>query len=239
MKRRVQRVEILSKKEERSQLKKAFYLVIVSVIIAFFLFSFGIGVLSGFADVLNKIFNNDSENTNAKEPAQMPILDSLPDATSSSKLKVSGFAFGAKKVFFFVNGEKSGEAEVSADKFSFENLTLKEGINEINAKSLSSDQVESDFSKSYSVILDRTAPELTVESPSDGQTFSGTNRISVKGKTEKDAQVYAGGFLANVNPEGNFEVFVPLIEGDNEIEVKAIDVAGNINSEKIRVRFNR
>lgn len=239
MKRQFRRVDLLTKKEERSQLKKAFYLAVISLIIAFFLFSFGVGVLSGFADVLNKIFSNESENTDSKAPAQVPILDDLPDATNSAKLKVSGFAFGAKKVIFFVNGEKSGETEVSADKFSFEDLNLKEGGNEINAKSLDSSQNESDFSKSYKVVLDRNAPELTIENPSDGQTFSGTNRISVKGKTEKDAQVYAGGFLANVNPEGNFEVFVPLIDGDNEFEVKAIDFAGNINSKKIRVRFNR
>lgn len=239
MKRQFRRVDLLTKKEERSQLKKAFYLAVVSLIIAFFLFTFGIGVLSGFADVLNKIFNNESENTSTKVSAQIPILDNLPDATGSAKLKVSGFAFGAKKVIFFVNGQKSGEVEVSADKFSFEDLSLKEGENEINAKSLSLDQIESDFSKSYRVVLDRNAPEFTIESPSEGQTFSGINRISVRGKTEKDAQVYAGGFLANVNPEGNFEVFVPLIDGDNEIEVKAIDIAGNVNSKKIRVRFNR
>lgn len=239
VKRRIHRVDLLTKREERSQLKKAFYLAVVSLMIAFFLFSFGIGVLSGFADILNKIFNNEGESTNTNEPAQMPILDSLPNATSSAKLKVSGFAFGADKVIFFVNGEKSGEVEVSADKFSFENLTLIDGVNEISAKSLSPDQVESDFSKRNDVILDRIAPELIIESPTEGQTFSGTNRISVKGKTEKDAQVYAGGFLANVNPEGNFEVFVPLIEGDNEIEVKTVDVAGNNNSKKIKVRFNR
>lgn len=239
MKRRIQRVDLLTKRQEKLQVKRSFFLTFVSIIIAVLIFTFGIGVLGGFADFLNKIFNNDPKGGAADQLIQSPFLDDLPAATNSAKLKVSGLALDAKKVVFYVNGEKIGETDVSADRFSYQEVSLKEGENEVKAKSQGANDAESDFSKSYNVVFDQKEPELTVESPTDGQTFSGNNRISVKGKSEKDAQVYANGFLANVNSDGNFEVFVPLNEGDSEIEVKAIDIAGNVKSQKINVRFNK
>lgn len=239
MKRRVQRVDLLTKRTEKLQVRKSFYLSIVSIIIAVVIFTFGIGILGGFADFLNKIFVKESGVGKTYELMQSPFLDDLPAATNSAKLKVSGLALDAKKVIFYVNGESNGETDVSGDRFSYEEVSLKEGDNEVKVKSQGAEDTESDFSKSYNVIFDKKEPELTVESPTEGQTFSGNNRISVKGKSEKDAQVYANGFLASVNFEDLFEVFVPLNEGDNEIEVKAIDIAGNIKSQKIKVRFNK
>lgn len=238
MKRRVQRVDLLTKRTEKLQVRKSFYLTVVSIIIAVLIFTFGIGILGGFADFLNRIFTNDS-GAGTNDALQPPFLDDLPVATNSAKLKVSGLALEAKKVSFYLNGEKIGETDVSADRFSYEDVNLKEGDNEVKVKSQGEEENESDFSKIYNVIFDKKEPELTVESPTEGQTFSGNNRITVKGKSEKDAQVYANGFLASINFEDKFEVFVPLNEGDNEIEIKAVDIAGNTKSQKIKVRFNR
>lgn len=239
MKRRIQRVDLLTKRQEKLQVKKSFYLSLISIIIAVLILTFGIGVLGGFADLLNKIFTNENSNDGKSTTVQAPLLDELPIATNSAKLRISGLALEGKKVLFYINDEKAGEADVSGDRFSYEDLILHEGANDVKVKSQSENQTESDFSKSYKVIFDQKEPELTIDSPTEGQTFSGNNRISIKGKSEKDAQVYANGFLANVNSDGNFEVFVPLNEGDNEIEVRAIDIAGNVKSQKIKVRFNK
>lgn len=238
MKRRIHRVDLLTRRQEKLQVKKSFFLSIGIVVIGVLIFSFGIGVLGGFADFLNKIFKNDSEDLSAKS-VQPPLLDELPSATNSSRLKISGLALDGKKVYFFLGEEKQGETDVSGDRFSYEDFHLKEGDNEIKAKSINAIDSESDFSKSFKVIYDQKEPELSIESPTDGQGFSGNNRVLFKGKTEKDAQVYANGFLANINSDGHFEVSVPLVEGDNEIEVKAIDVAGNIKSLKVKVHFSK
>lgn len=240
MKRKIQRVNLLTKKEERTQVRKSFMLAFISIIIAFLIFSYGIGVLSGFAEILNKIFTNDKDSqTERSDLLQPPILDELPQATNSAKIKISGLSFQGKKALVFLNGEKVSETEVSADRFLFDDFSLKDGVNEIKAKSVGENNLESDFSVAFTIVLDKKEPEFIVDSPTEDQSFSGNNRISVKGKVEEDAQVLANGFLANVNTEGNFEVFVPLNEGDNEIEIKAIDIAGNIKSQKIKVHFSK
>lgn len=238
MKRRIHRVDLLTRRQEKLQVKKSFFLSIGIIVMAILIFSFGIGVLGGFADFLSRIFKNDSEDISAKS-VQPPLLDELPSATNSARLKISGLALDGKKVYFFLGEEKQSETEVSGDRFSYEDFHLKEGDNEVKAKSVNSADAESDFSKSYKIIYDQKEPELSLESPTDGQGFSGNNRVLFKGKTEKDAQVYANGFLANINTEGHFEVSVPMVEGDNEIEVKAFDAAGNTKSLKIKVHFSK
>lgn len=239
MKKRIQRVDLLTKKQEKLQVKKAVWLSLISIIIAVLILTFGIGVLGGFADLLNKIFTSENSNDGKNTSIQAPLIDELPSATNSARLKISGLALEGRKVFFYLGDEKTGESDVSGDRFNYEDFILHEGENEVRVKSQGENEAESDFSKSYKVIFDQKEPELVIDSPTEGQTFSGNNRISIKGKSEKNAQVYANGFLANENSDGNFEVFVPLNEGDNEVEVKAIDVAGNSKSQKIKVRFNK
>ena len=239
MKRNVRRIDLLTKKEESSQVKRSFYLAVISIIIAVLIFTFGISVLGGFADFLNKIFQKDKDSGGGSRFVQPPVLDSLPQATNEAGLRVSGLAFDNSKVDIYLNGEKIGETTVDGGKFSYESLTLESGSNEIKAKGLGPNNVESDFSKSYSVVFDRKEPDLSIDSPTDGQSFSGNNRISIKGKTHPDVQVYANGFLANVATDGAYEVFVPLNDGDNEIEIKAVDQAGNFKSLKIRVHYSK
>src|SRR3990167_3047646 len=144
MKRRIQRVDLLTKRQEKLQVKKALWLSLISIIIAVLIFSFGIGVLGGFADFLNKIFTNENSNDGKSLTVQAPLLDELPIATNSAKLKISGLALDGKKVFFYIGDEKTGETEVSGDRFSYEELTLHEGDNQVRVKSQGENEAESD-----------------------------------------------------------------------------------------------
>ena len=240
MARKMSRIERLSQKEEGKVVKRIVYLSIFSVILAIFLITQGIPLLGKFADFLNVVFRkNEVSQVDSGSVPLAPRLDTLPQETNSSTLTISGFSQDETTVTVFINMQKVGETKVVNGKFQFENLTLSEGENEISAKSISQSGKESDFSASIKVILDKTPPKLDVESPSDGQSFSQDNRIKVIGKTDKDVQVYANGFLASVNNEGNFEVFVPVSEGESSIEIKAVDEAGNTKTETRKVNFKK
>ena len=160
-------------------------------------------------------------------------------ATNSANLTISGFSQDETKVVIYNDLQNVGEAEVESGKFQFENLKLKDGQNEISAKAISKSGKESDFSGSVKIILDKEPPKLEEDTPSEGQSFSQDNRIKVSGKTDKDAQVYANGFLASVTAEGNFEVLVPVLEGETTIEIKATDDAGNTKVESRKVNFKK
>ncbi|OGH48431.1 MAG: hypothetical protein A3G66_01440 [Candidatus Levybacteria bacterium RIFCSPLOWO2_12_FULL_39_17] len=237
---RTSRIERLSRKEETKVVKRIVYLSIFSIILAVFLITLGIPILGKFADFLNLVFRkNEISQVDTKSTPRVPILDILPQATNSASLAISGFSQDETKVVIYNDLQNVGEAEVESGKFQFENLKLKDGQNEISAKAISKSGKESDFSGSVKIILDKEPPKLEVDTPSEGQSFSQDNRIKVSGKTDKDAQVYANGFLASVTAEGNFEVLVPVLEGETTIEIKATDDAGNTKVESRKVNFKK
>lgn len=234
------RIERLAQKEEKLIIRRIISLSFFSLIIIILLFTLGIPALGKFTDFLSLMFQNKnggqvSDNSSVIQP---PRIDPLPKFTNNTKLNISGYSLGTK-VLIFLDSEKAGEVKAEDGKFNFEGLVLHEGENKISAKSISENAKESDFSQTETVIFDKTEPKLEVESPDEGQSFSGDNKIKVLGKTDKDAQVYANGFLASVNLDGNFEVFVPLLEGENTIEVKALDDASNTKIETRKVNFKK
>src|SRR3989344_4433521 len=237
---RTPRLERLSRREERKVVKRIVYLSIFSIILAVFLITLGIPILGKFADFLNFVFRKNAiTQVDSKSAPRPPMLDLLPQATNSATLMVSGFSQDETKVVIYNNSQNVGEDEVENGKFLFENLKLNDGQNEISAKAISKSGKESDFSESAKVILDKEPPKLEVDTPSEGQSFSQDNRIKVSGKTDKDAQVYANGFLASVTSDGDFEVLVPVLEGETTIEIKATDDAGNTKIETRKVNFKK
>lgn len=239
MKRRF-RVERLARREENATVKRIVWLSAISLILAVSLFTLGIPALAKFADVLDRVFPKSNQETGiSAEDLQPPNLDPLPSATNSAKLAISGFAPGASRVDIYLRSDKVGQGNVQDNKFQFEDLILENGSNPVSAKSVSDSGDESDFSPQQNVMYDNEEPKLEVETPSEGQSFSGNNRILVSGKVDNDAQVYANGFLANINSEGKFEVSVPVAEGETTIEIKAKDEAGNIKVENRKVNYRK
>ncbi len=233
---KISRVQRLARKEEGDVIKRIVVLSILSVVIIVLIFTLGIPLLGSFADLLGKTLGNKGGSTSSQSQiSSPPVLENLPSATNSAALAVSGFASDGDKVEIFLNSTKVGEADVSDGKFKYESVNLQSGGNEISAKAVSASGKESDSSDLSKVTLDTTPPKLSLDNPSEGQSFSGVSRITVEGTSDPNAEVLANGFLANVGNDGKFDVAIPLSSGDNTIEVKAIDNAGNTTVLKIKV----
>jgi|SRR3989344_2027262 len=232
------RIQRLAKREEKAILRRIFYLSAISIVLAVLLFTVGVSILGKFVDLLGLVFKGKDTSSSEEIILQPPVLDELPQATNSARLSVKGFVSSGDRVAIYIGDKKTADVAVSDSKFEYEDLSLTDGENKISAKTSLGDKT-SDFSNVAVVVLDTGEPLLEIESPSEGQTFAGNNRVKVSGKTDLDAQVYANGFLASVNFEGKFEVLVPLAEGESEIEIKVIDPAGNTKVEKRKVTFRK
>ncbi|KKR78140.1 MAG: hypothetical protein UU23_C0003G0038 [Candidatus Curtissbacteria bacterium GW2011_GWA1_40_9] len=197
----------------------------------------GISALGKFADLLGIVFTHEEQNTDENSKLTSPILNTLPVFTNDDNIKVSGFSPTGEKVEIYLDGDKVGEVILESGRFEYD-LTLKTGENEIAARTTSGAR-QSELSSSVIVNFDKTVPKLEVTNPSEGQSFYGDNKVPVEGKTERDAQVFVNGFLANVDSDGNFDVIIPIPEGDSELEVKALDDAGNTNIVKISVNIRK
>ena len=232
------RVERLARKEEKLIVKRIFTLSIFSVILIIVLFTLGIPVLGKFADFLDSAFKKDSTTTQETSIVNPPRFDTFAKKTNQERITIWGFAPSGGKVELYKDGEISDTVDVVDGRFEFKDFRLSRGENRLKVRSVEENKT-SDFSDEENVLLDMVEPQLEVTSPVDDQTFEQNNRVKVTGKAEKDTQVFANGFLANVDTEGNFEVTVPISEGDSEIEVKAQDEAGNTKIVKVKVHFRK
>jgi bacillopeptidase F len=124
--------------------------------------------------------------------------------------------------------------------FEFEDISLTEGDNLISSYALNNRGGESESSKSYTIRVDRTPPDMSVTSPSDGQTYVGqTERIAeFRGEVEEEGtRVYVGERVAIVSTDGSFELQYQLQEGDQEVAVRAVDKAGNETAQTFKLRW--
>jgi len=234
------RINRLAKKEEAATIKRIFVLSAISALLALFMFTLGIPLLGKFADFLELISGSQKQPQSQNEKSiSTPNLDPIPAATNSANLNVKGFTADGENVELYLNDNPVAKVETISGNFSFKNVKLQNGQNTITAKSLLNAGGESEFSKILTIKLDTEAPELTVENPQQNQSFSVNNRIKVSGKTDQDSQVYANGFLANINSDGQFEISIPVADGDSQVEIRAIDEAGNVTAEKRTIHFSK
>ncbi len=240
MSRRINRIQRLARKEETATVKRIFVLSVVSVVIIIAIFTAGPGFLGKFADFVDAVFKNRGGAVqNTVSSLSTPILDEIPQATNSAILKISGVSAGGDNVEVYKDGEKITDTPVVDGKFAYDDINLNNGSNEIKVKATTKSGAQSDFSQVAIVNFDKKEPQLSVTTPTAGQSFSGNNHVTVLGDTEKDAQVFANGFLANVSSDGKFSVTIPLVDGDNKLEVKALDEAGNTKIIELNVHFSK
>lgn len=237
---RAYRVQRLARREEKAVVKRIIWLTVISAVLIIVIFTVGIPALGKFADFLDILFkNNNNSSTTDNNIPPAPILNPLPAETNQDRISIFGFSGNSDKVELYLNDNKLEETTVVEGRFEFKDFQLFAGENRISAKAINNSGAVSDFSPTAIVKLDRVEPKLEITTPVDGQNFHENNKIKVQGRTEKDAQIFANGFLANVDFDGNFDVTIPLGEGENMIKVEARDSAGNSKVVEIKVQFNK
>lgn len=162
------------------------------------------------------------------------------EATSSARIDVSGYAEASSTVLLFRNGSKVAEVVVDDEgEFRFLNVKLLFGENDFTAQAMDSAGNESQTSKIRSVLFDDETPELTVTSPDidSGEVRTENRSMDVEGQTEEGARVYVNNRLARMSSGGVFKSQIGLSDGDNTIEIRAVDRAGNSSRLEFKVTY--
>jgi hypothetical protein len=112
-----------------------------------------------------------------------------------------------------------------------EPIELAEGPNRLSAR-LVGPNGPGPTATEIEVFLDTKAPSLSIDSPRDHQPVEG-ERVTVRGESDPGATVVITnrrtdvGKPLTVGPSGSFEGVVALVPGENEIRIRATDLAGN------------
>jgi bacillopeptidase F len=170
-----------------------------------------------------------------------PIFSDIPEATFSAQVKIAGFAQPGLEVILFINGaEYESKLVAESGTFAFDKVNLSEGENVAYAYTATPHDLRSAQSKSYTITVDVTKPSVHLESPKDGEVLRGQSQriVNFAGSVdESGAKVYIGERLAIVGADGKFSLPYQLVEGDQELPIRAVDKAGNEGISTIKLRW--
>lgn len=211
------------------------FIVLISVILILLIGTYfaGLILLSNLDIFWGTVAPNGSVGPSDNIAPSPPTTFSLPEATNSATIKISGFAEPGGNVKLLVNNsEKDSQIADKEGKFTFTDVKLETGQNQIVTVVKDKAGNESQPSRSQAVVFDKEPPSLEVTAPENGniikeekgkQTF-----LAVSGQVEEGTRVTVNGNLAIVRDEGKFEYRLLLLkEGDNRITIEAQDAAGN------------
>lgn len=234
------RLSRLNRKEEARNMRRAFVFGFLTLFLVILLLFIGIPALIRLAVFLGEVKKSPEPIQTGDVIPPPPVrFHSLPEATNSANLIISGFAEAGSTVEIFLDGEIPIKVLAENDgTFLSSSLVLTPGANEIYAVAVDESGNRSLESDRQTVSLDTEPPELVMSEPEDGATFSAPeNRVTLKGKSETGITLRVNEKIVLVDPEGNFSYQLTLSEGENIIRVVATDHAGNSAEEEIKLNY--
>lgn len=225
-------------KRKRAGRQGAWYLIIATILVIATIF-WGLPALAKLAGGL--IATDDSARREYELKPTPPIISDIPEATHSATVAINGFAQPGIDVVLYLNGAEIGRKLTSeSGTFAFVNVPIADGDNTVYAYTSTVRGLTSEKSKEYTIILDDDAPTVTIDSPADGTVMRGTSQRIVTfagGVNEEGSRVYVGERMVILSSDGRFSLPYQLIEGDQDVQVKAVDRAGNETVSSIKLRW--
>ncbi|MEK4789844.1 S8 family serine peptidase [Bacillus sp. FSL K6-2971] len=154
--------------------------------------------------------------------------------TNKDELEIEGKASSGLDVAIYQNDEEIAKVKADQSGAFKEKLTVSSGEHVFTAATVT-DKGATKRSKPVKVIIDQTAPVLTIDTPKKGEK---TNKesLTVEGKVTDDHidQVTVNGKKATIKG-GKYSARILLENGKNTIKVTAKDAAGNKTTKKINI----
>lgn len=229
---------------ERVQEKKMKNTIIMYVVILFvvlyFIFTFGIKLLLNTSSFISGLFPQPSNKPLSKTEDSFSAIDitSIPQATNSANIIVSGSVLNFDTLTFYLNKVKVKEVDSPSDIFNEEIGDLEKGENSIYILAKSKDSKTEKSTITYKVFYKSEKPKLEISEPSDNSTTN-NQEIKIKGSTDIETYIHINDLPVVVDVNGNFETIVRLKDGDNQITAKAQDIAGNEEIKTIKVTYQK
>ncbi|MGM0917209.1 MAG: S8 family serine peptidase [Bacillota bacterium] len=168
--------------------------------------------------------------------ADVPEIISPKVGTISNKgeLEIEGKASPGLDVAIYQNDEEIAKVKADQSGAFKEKVTVSSGEHVFTAATVT-DKGATKRSKPVKVIIDQTAPALTIDTPKKGGK-SNKESLTVEGKVTDDHldQVTVNGKKATVK-DGKYSARILLENGKNTIKVTAKDAAGNKTTKKVNI----
>ena len=159
---------------------------------------------------------------------QPPIIEIPGDriVTKEAVVLIRGLAQPSSMVAMHSSDGHLGQTLANAQgHFEYEIQSLLENDYEIWAVATGPRGTTSSESNHIYLEFDRTPPKLEIISPYWPDVSS--SPILLEGMTEPGAQVFVNEIEVNVDAQGRFSIQIPLQTGNNKLDLRVSDAAGN------------
>lgn len=172
-------------------------------------------------------------------PPQTPFLAAPVEATNSAQLTITGFSQKGNQVVLLDNTIEVARSAAQDDGSFSIPVSLQTGDNLITSYAIAANNQQSAVSQAYLVNYNTQAPKLELTSPTDGQSVVGSinKQLKIAGTTDPNTKVTINDGLLFVNADGTFSTTFQLNGGDNGLDFKATNPAGNQTEKKVTVHF--
>ena len=261
----------ISSRRRRTPIVIRTALVLAVVLLAggvFLLASGGIGagltaLAGGFSNAFNRLVATPVPTSSDLPPTDSPRIAS-PDQPYTSKealdldvsvpVAVLGDPNAKVRIYDALEGLDAAplvDVPVGTTSRMIVPITLTEGRNDLSA-TLFRGAEESDHSPIVTWFLDLTPPKISISTPKDGSSVN-TPNATIKGATQAGSTVIVRNPANNASitalaaRDGGFQISLPLVPGENQVQIAVTDPAGNTTdktltlkqgSTKMRVRLN-
>jgi hypothetical protein len=230
----------LASVEERKNVKRAIYYILLAIFGLLALFFVGIPLLGRFAAFVSDIGkSNKPISVSDQTPPAPPKFSTFNDFTNQQAVSLSGFAESGATVKLTFNGNEENTLADKDGNFTF-NLALRDGENSFSAMTVDTAGNESQKTQEYKITFDNKPPDLNIDSPADGAQFfgSGQRQVTIAGTTEVRAQVTINDRIVTVDDNGKFQYTTTLNEGSTPFNIKSHDAAGNLTEKNLTLNFS-
>jgi len=217
----------LKRVEEKRAKRQIATLITASTILLFILIFLGPRILVEISLLFSNRQDSNIISQEDTNPPFPPTIESLPNATNTNNITISGYGEPETILTFYINEQKVKETTIDTKGNFTLNTKLTKGKNTLYATSTDKAGNTSDASSIYKISYLSNPPKLEVIEPQDNETVS-QESIEIKGITILGAQVTINDRFVSVDEDGTFKFSFKINEGENTIILVAIDQAGNI-----------
>ena len=212
------------------------------------------GVSSAFGGFVDKVTSTPSPSPSPVIELSVPTLDAptepytnqaTVDITGSVPLQFLGQEGLVVRLYVTPKEEKrklaTEQAVSDTATFLFAGVELVDGSQTFDVTLGSLTGGESEPSSEVTYVLDTAKPKITISSPKKNAIVNGT-AATIKGKTQGRSTILArnarNGASANATaePDGTFQLSIPMGAGSNNITITVTDPAGNESTAAITLR---
>lgn len=225
--------------EEKRNVRKAVYFVLLTIGAIVILFFYGIPILGKFAGFVSDLGKSGKAiSINDKTPPAPPRFDFLNNFTNQENLNITGNTEAGATVNLTFNGASEDTLADKDGRFQF-SVKLLNGENTYSAMATDAAGNVSQKTQTYALTFDNKPPELTIASPNDGSQFFGSNQrqVTINGNTDTGSQITINDRFVTVDDTGKFQYTTTLNDGENKFKVKSTDQAGNTTEKEITLTF--